>query len=277
MKEITMWSIPKIDIWLLFRFWGWLGITLYVFYYPVSFSLIGLVYYLLIWLGAAFTSLFLIPGIFFGPEYPDWTEVSWINFAARGRFFRKVTRTFEREFLKLKPLFYEKYDYENIHLNSDFKALRAKHHRKTQRENLRNLLYSDPQIRHRWRYKRHRDPKIQDLLKECQDPSWKSCLRFLSTFLFTIPAEDGVFLAPLYFIGINVPTAIVFALVFGFAHVRYSVGNCLQITASTILIIFLILPNYGLLTCIAGHVLYDLFCMAPGLILLPSDRRASKR
>ena len=279
MKRTIKWLIPKVNLWFLFVLCGWVGIVIYTFYYPVSVSLIGLIYYLLIHRVVAFTAAFvrkLLPG----SNHSNWIETSWIKFVLKSRFFGRVRRTLRRKFPKIGLLFHKKYDYKNIRLDSDFKALKAQYQKKNKRENLRHFIHSDPQARYRWRYRGHRDHKIQKFLKEnqeltCERDFWMLYLRALLMFLFEIPAEDGVFLAPLYFMGmINLPAAMVSALAFSFAHCRYSVFNCLQLTAATVLIILLILPEYGLLTCIVGHVLLDLLLMAPTLMIIIKHHRA---
>jgi hypothetical protein len=88
-------------------------------------------------------------------------------------------------------------------------------------------------------------------------------------FLILIPSEDGLFLAPPALIGISSWTIAPFALMFGFVHFhKYSTLNCFRIVLVAIIEIALILPSYGLFTCIVGHVLWDAFWLMPMIINL---------
>ncbi|QLE41108.1 hypothetical protein FD723_12065 [Nostoc sp. C052] len=239
---------------------GWIGILIYFFHHFINFSLIGLGFYL-----AIEGFIFGVVSCFIYNYKGDVQDLLWADLEGRGIFIRELKRFFERHFPKLKFLFHEKYDYTKISLSFDFKkfSFRSK---KNQSQSIFYKLASSQEAKYKFKYK---DPRFQELLNKSQifgkkASSKEMWQRLGIMFLFSIPSEDGLFLVPPSFLGINILTTIVFSLLFGFSHFgRYSAINCLRITLSTILIILFILPKYGLLTCIIGHVLYDLFFSIP--------------
>lgn len=255
--------IPQVDkLALLLVVSGWTGITIYFLHYPIVFSPIGLIFYL-----AIEALIFLLTNVLIYKYELENQDLLHADLAARGTFFRDVIRSLQKRFSNLNFLFYDKYDCTRVKLDSNCDAI-AFRNNKAQIKSFAHLIASNSEARYRWKYK---DPKIQNFLEKYQDFGQvvtfkKLWFRLASMFIFEIPSEDGICLVLPYFIGINSLTAIVFSLLFGFAHFKKnSVINCLRITFSTILIILFILPNYGLLTCIIGHLLYDLFFSVPDL------------
>ncbi len=269
---------------------GWLGITIYFLYYPVNFSLIGLFFYLcceaialfIMHLGLILADLcfdtrdrtYLITLKFYSYKH----EILRSNpFAAdlegRGIFFREFRRNLVDRFPQFRYLFREKYSYDNIYISSDFELLPDRQYNRRQQQSpaqaLLREIASNPSTRMRWKYG---DPRFQEFIEKFgydRQISRRSVYLAVSLCFILIPSEDGIFLALLALIGINAQTATLFAFLFGFAHFwRYSTLNCLRIALSAILTIVFILPQYGLLTCIVGHVLYDLFCLSEPLYAL---------
>jgi hypothetical protein len=188
----------------------------------------------------------------------------------RGILFRELRNNLVDRFPQLRYLFRDKYSYDNIYIASDFSDRHR--NRRPQNDPARSLLRElahNPSTRMRWKYG---DPRFQELLERFEHDrqiSRRSIYSILSLYSILIPSEDGIFLALLPLIGINFQTATLFALFFGFAHFwRYSTLNCLRIAFSAILTIVFILPKYGLLTCIVGHILYDLFCWSNAIYFL---------
>jgi hypothetical protein len=254
--------IQQVDTFaLLFVVSGWIGIVIYFFHHPIAFSPIGLIFYLTI-KGFAYI---ITNGLIFKYELEN-PDILNADLAARGMFFRDIQRGLQKRFPKLRFLFYEKYDCTKIKLDANFSKSNRNH--KTQVKNLTYLINTNSEVQYRRKYKA---PKIHDFLEKKYNFSqlmtykifW---LSWVSSFVFEIPSEDGIFLVLPYFMGINGLTVAVFSLLFGFAHFKkYSVLNCLTIAFSTVFVILFILINYGLLTCIIGHILYDLFFLIPDL------------
>lgn len=276
---------------------GLLGITIYYLHYSVSFSLIGLFFYLccdasalyLMHLGLTIADLcfdtrdrtYLITLKLWSYKYEIMrSNPLSADLEGRGIFFRELGSNLVDRFPQLRCLFREKYSYDNIYISSDFNDRRR--HRGQQHNPAQALLREivrNPTTRMRWKYG---DPRFQEFVEKFgyhQQISRRSVYLSLSLlFLILIPSEDGIFLALLALIGINVQTTILFALLFGFAHFwQYSTLNCLRIACSAILTIVFILPQYGLLTCIVGHVLYDLFCLREMIYVLVREAHSSEQ
>ncbi|HEY9825716.1 MAG TPA: hypothetical protein V6D19_09730 [Stenomitos sp.] len=242
---------------------GWIGILLYSLYHPMNFHFLGFILYL----GLGLLSLIItimVESVLDYQAFHKGQNILLADLKARGIFFREIQRTLKRRFPRLGSLLYEKYDYNKIHLAADFKKINF--HRKNGRsKSIAHLLSSNLEGRYRWRY---RDSKIQDCLerhqvfesKKASKEKWMS----LTIFLLSLVAEDGLFLAPLYFIDVNVLTSTIFSLFFGFAHFsRYSVINCLRITFHSFSVILFLLPTCSLPTLIIGHIVWDLIFSIP--------------
>jgi hypothetical protein len=254
---------------------GWVGIAIYYLYHPLRFSLVGVGFYL----GYDFLACSLMLLVLSVCETYFYTGDRTLSvnplaadLASRGRFWRALSHRLRQQLPPIQGLFPEKYRYDDIRISSDINQLR--HHQQsathTDQQILRELARR-PEMRRRWKY---RDPRLQEFLAAFQAPHPKRSIReiylFLSAlFLLIIPSEDGLFLAPPALLGLNGGTTILFALLFGFAHwQKYSTLNCLRIVGVTILQIIFILPQYGLLTCMVGHVLFDLLLLRATVVAL---------
>jgi hypothetical protein len=276
----SIWSIYKWEV--ITAVSGWLGITIYYLHYPVNFSLIGLFFYLCcdvialfgLHFGLTLADLcfdsrdrsYLITLKLYSYKYEILRANPWSAYLeGRGLFFRELSSNSINRFPQLRCLFREKYSYDNIYISSDFNDRRRKRGQQSNpAQALLREIARNPTTRMRWKYG---NPRFQEFIEKFgyhQQISRRSVYLSLSLLFFIlIPSEDGIFLALLALIGINIQTTILFALLFGFAHFwRYSTLNCLRIAFSAILTIVFILPQYGLLTCIIGHILYDLFCLS---------------
>lgn len=261
---------------------GWLGIILYYLHHPIRFSLMGLFFYLC----CDGLSLLLLNGVlilfdlcFDTRERPYLITLKLFSYKyeimradplladleGRGIFFRGFRSRLLIKFPKLIFLFREKFSYENIFLTSDFNRLRSLNKERqeaTEDQQRLRKLFRNPNTRIRLKYK---DPRLQEFSEKFQTHRKISprtdYLYLISFFFISIPSEDGIFLAPPILLGINGWTITLFSFLFGFVHFyKYSTINCLRIVFAAILEIVFILPRYGLLTCILGHILFDLFC-----------------
>jgi hypothetical protein len=80
----------------------------------------------------------------------------------------------------------------------------------------------------------------------------KNPLKFLN-----IPAEDGLFLLPLVFIGINPISAAVAALLFGAAHYpSFPWRYCVPKSLAYFFVALFVLP-YGIWSVVVAHLLVD--------------------
>jgi hypothetical protein len=263
---------------------GCLGIVLYYLQHPIGFSLIGLFFYLccdglslllLHWILILFDLCFdtrerpyLITLKLFSYKYEIMRAAPLsADLEGRGIFFREFRNRLLIRFPKLLFLLREKFSYDNIFLTSDFNRLRSRNReRQEPTEDQKSLreLFRNPKVRRRLKY---RDPRLQEFSEQFQThrkvSRIEAYLRLILLFFIEIPSEDGIFLAPPILLGINGWTITLFSFFFGFAHFhKYSTINCLRIVFAAILEIVFILPKYGLLTCIVGHILFDLFCFS---------------
>jgi hypothetical protein len=261
---------------------GWIGITIYHNHYPIQLSLAGVFIYLCY---KALIRFFVRLGIIICENYFDTGDRQHLitlklgsfkyeiiradpfsaDLERRGGCFREFRGFLLKHFPKLNSLWLEKYNYDNISPSSDFSQLRIRNRRRrkdTSDQKILRELVRNSAARLRWKYK---DPRLQEFIEQFQArredlPKWQWYLWLISFFLIEIPSEDGLFFAPPALLGINVWTTVGFALLFGFAHFyKYSAIQCLSIAAAAILNITFILPKYGLLTCMVGHVLFDIF------------------
>jgi hypothetical protein len=205
---------------------GWLGIAVYYFYYPVRLSLTGVILYLgLDLIGLAIFNLIVYRYV------SEQKDILRADLRRRGMFWRDVGRKIAKYISVPSRCFRSdrQFDYAQINLAADLKGLRDRH-----RKRIVSVFAADS----------------------------KTNPRFLS-LLLEVPAEDGFCLAPPALIGINTITALGFALIFALFHFhKYSAINCLRLMLHQLLIILIILPKYGLLTCIGGHLIYDLLLSA---------------
>jgi hypothetical protein len=279
-NSFSTWKTNRLAI--LMTVCGWIGIVLYHLDHPVRFSLIGLFFYLccdglsLLLLNGALVLFdlcfdtrerpYLITLKLFSYKYEIMRAAPLLaDLERRGFFFRELRRVSIVRFPKMLFLLREKFSYDNIFLTSDFDRLRS---RSTQRQaitaeqQLLSEMVRNPETRRRLKYG---DPRLQEFLEKFKSrrkvSSIEAYLDLISLFFISIPSEDGIFLAPPILLGINNWTIILFAFLFGFVHFpQYSTINCLRIVFTAMLEIVFILPKYGLLTCIVGHIIFDLFC-----------------
>ncbi|MBW4550573.1 MAG: hypothetical protein KME35_05610 [Aphanocapsa sp. GSE-SYN-MK-11-07L] len=206
---------------------GWFGIAVYYFYYPVRLSLAGVIFYL--GLDLIGLVIFNLIAYRYASEQKDILRA---DLRQRGIFWREVRRKIAK-YISVPSLCFgsdRQFDYAQINLAADLKGLRDR-----KRKNTINIFATD---------------------------SKASGSRL--SFLVEIPAEDGLCLVPPALIGINALTSLGFGFIFAFLHFhKYSAVNCLRLMLQEVLIILVILPQYGLLTCIVGHLFFDL--------LLPTD------
>jgi hypothetical protein len=286
--RFSIWDIYKWEI--ITGVSGWLGITIYYLHHPVNFSMIGLFFYLccevialfMMHLGLTIADLcfdtrdrpYLITLKLYSYKHEILRSNPWsADLAGRGIFFRELRSNLVDLFPQFSYLFRERYSCNDIYISSDFDLLSDCRRNRRQQNNPAQALLREiarnPSTGMRWKYG---DPRFQEFIEKFgynRQISRQSVYLALGLCLILIPSEDGIFLALLSLIGINVQTATLFALLFGFAHFwRYSTLNCLRIAFSAILIIVFILPQHGLLTCIVGHVLYDLVCLSDAIHLL---------
>lgn len=265
---------------------GWIGILIYFWRFSPEISLVGIGLYL----SYSLLALVLIEGglvickLFFDTrDRPSLITLKIFSYKheiikaepltadleGRGYFFRELKTFLVKHFPKLNSLFPEKYNYDRITPSADLKRLSHRDRQNKPDQNIMRVFARSSQARLRWKYG---DPRLQGFLEQFQQakPSIKEVVLFsILLFLVLIPWEDGLFFAPAALLGINSLTIILFAFLFGFAHFRqYSMINCLRITLAAIPKIGLILPKYGLLDCIAGHLIWDMFCMMPSVVIL---------
>lgn len=283
----SIWKTNRLSV--LMTVCGWLGILLYYLHYPIGFSLIGLFFYLccnglsllLLHLMLILFDLYfdtgdrpyLITLKLFSYKYEIMrADPLLADLEGRGIFFRELRNRLLIIFPRFLFLLREKFSYDNISLTSDFNRLRSRNReRQKPTEDQQSLreLFRNPRVRRRLKYG---DSRLQEFSEKFETHKKVSrieaYLRLILFFFIEIPSEDGIFLAPPVFLGINGWTVTLFSFFFGFAHFhKYSTINCLRIVFAAILEIVFILPKYGLLTCMAGHILYDLFCF--GIIISP--------
>lgn len=289
----SIWNTNRLAV--LMTVCGWIGIGLYHFYHPVRFSPIGLFFYLC----CDGLSLLLLNGVlifcdlcFDTRERPALITLKLSSYKyeimrsaplladleRRGIFVRELRSLSISRFPKLLFLWREKFSYDNIFLTSDFDRLRDRSKQPqviTAEKQLLRELVRNPENRRRLKYG---DPRLQEFLEKFKfrrKVSFREAyLDLISLFFISIPSEDGIFLAPPSLLGINGWTTTLFAFLFGFVHFnQYSTINCLRIVFTAILEIVFILPEYGLLTCIVGHILFDIFCFSAIIIKFLQEAR----
>jgi hypothetical protein len=222
---------------------GWMGILIYYLYYPIKLSVVGVAFDLSLHL----VGIIMLNAISTKYEI-EGRDLLWADLRSRGIFLRDIKRSLVRYISvpNLRFLTRPKYDYAKIDLGSDLKRLRDR-----RRKSIANLYFSQTKTGYRLR---------RNDLNPARNPSTKQLLISLCLFfLVEIPAEDGLCLVPPALLGINGITALIFAFIFAVLHFhKYSAANCLRLMLNELLVILIILPQYGLLTCMAGHVMYDL-------------------
>jgi hypothetical protein len=273
---------------------GWIGILIYFWRFSLSFSLIGIGLYLCYNLLAVvlIASWLVVCELFFDtrdrPSLMTLKIFSYkheiikadpltANSKGRGYFLRELKSTLVKQFPNLNRLFPEQYNYDQVTLSADLKRLSHRDRQSNPDQNFMREFARSSQTRLRWKY---RDPRLQGFLEQFYSqqakPSVKEIILFsVVMFLVLIPWEDGFFFAPVALLGTNSLTIVLFAFLFGFAHFRqYSTINCLRIVLAAIPQIGLILPQYGLLVCITGHLIWDMFCLMPSIIALILDAQS---
>lgn len=270
-----------IDFFFLQKIGGWAGILIYFLKTPVTFSITGLIFYLAI----KYCFLILSKRVI-SENFSDQPYLKFATDHQERRFTaRRIKKRLKRRMPWIEKLLPRRYDYSKVNLNSDIDKLRLHNKRQRSRSVARFMVSTSSA---RARLKSRNDRIIEDFLTQNNvigEPKsratlWQEILLETFRMLFiSIPSEDGFFFAPAALLGINPITATLFAFAFGFAHSwKYSVLNCLRISLSAFLIILVILPTYGLMTCIIGHILYDVSVgIIPLIILKVLDKQFSRR
>lgn len=91
-----------------------------------------------------------------------------------------------------------------------------------------------------------------------------------------IASEDGLFLVPVLYVGITVPSAIIAGTAFGLAHYpRFSLPMCLPKGLAYIGVALFVLPS-GIWSAIAGHAIVDAISFGGGALFRRRSRSGGR-
>jgi len=81
--------------------------------------------------------------------------------------------------------------------------------------------------------------------------------------ILLVPGEDGLFFVPVVASGFRLDVLVAFSLIFGLLHVTSrSIRDCLVVSFTSGLILYLVIPLSGILAWTVSHLLCDLIIVA---------------